>query len=388
MSKQNQEKKIMAPLAGIKVLDMSRVLAGPWAGQVLADLGAEVIKIEKPRVGDDTRQWGPPYMKNNAGEASSESAYFISANRGKTSLSIDISSKEGQAQIREQLQNTDILIENYKVGGLHKYALDYDSLKKINPALIYCSITGFGQTGPKAHLPGYDFMIQALSGLMSITGQTDAEGGEPTKVGVAITDIVTGLYAVIAIQAALVERQQTGLGKHIDMALFDCATAILANQASNFLVGEKLPQRLGNSHPNIVPYQNFATQNGQIIIAVGNDSQFKALCNVLALPELADDSRFSTNSARVHNRAVCTKLLQAELKNKTGEHWLRLLNIANVPCGPINTIEQCLSDPQLLARDMLHTVAHPLNSGLKLLANPIQFVGEKKPTVLPPPLLK
>ena len=384
----NADKVItMAPLQGIKVLDLSRILAGPWASQVLADLGAEVIKVERPGKGDDTRHFGPPFMRDDTGELTTESAYFMCANRGKESLSIDISTTSGQAEIKQLVAGVDILIENYKVGGLAKYGLDYASLSALNPALIYCSITGFGQSGPYAQRAGYDFMIQAVSGLMSITGQADEDGGEPTKIGVAITDIVTGLYAVIGIQAALLERQQTGLGKHIDMALLDCATALLANQASNYLVGGQMPERLGNRHPNIVPYQSFATKDGNIVIAVGNDNQFVALCNEISAPRLATDPRFSSNSARVKNRVQCVALLQSKLSHKSSAEWLAQLNAANIPCWPINSIQQALNDPQLAVRDMLQTCPHPLNSQLTLVGSPIQFVGENKRQTSPPPLL-
>ena len=377
----------MQPLAGITVIDMSRILAGPWAGQVLADLGATVIKIERSKVGDDTRHWGPPYLKDRDGNDTEDAAYFFSANRGKQSVCIDITQEQGQQQIRELISNADVLIENYKVGGLAKYALDYESLKAINPALVYCSITGFGQTGPYAQCPGYDFMIQAMGGLMSITGEPDTAGGMPTKVGVAVTDIFTGLYSVIGIQAALHERQQTGLGKHVDMALFDCTVAILANQASNYLIGDMVPERMGNAHPNIVPYQAFTSADGHLIIAVGNDGQFSNLCQVLGIPELANHADYQANAARVRNREDLCDQLQTVLLTKTTNEWLAALATANVPCGPINTIEQVFNDPQILARDMLQTVEHPVAGEIQLVANPIKFVGEKKGAVSAPPVL-
>ena len=379
--------KTMRPLEGIKVIDMSRILAGPWAGQVLADLGATVIKIERPIVGDDTRHWGPPYLKDTDGNDTGDAAYFFSANRGKKSVCIDITQKQGQRQIKELVSSADVLIENYKVGGLAKYDLDYESLKIINPALVYCSVTGFGQTGPYAHRAGYDFMIQAMGGLMSITGEPDSNDGMPTKVGVAVTDIFTGLYSVIGIQAALHERQQTGLGKHIDMALFDCTAAILANQASNYLIGDVIPERLGNTHPNIVPYQVFASTNGHLIIAVGNDSQFVKLCNVLELDELANVEEYQTNAGRVTNREVLCDQLQTVLLNRTTAEWLEALEAENIPCGPINTIDQVFSDPQILARDMLQSVEHPVAGEIPLVATPIQFVGETKPITDAPPVL-
>lgn len=379
--------KPMSPLAGIKVIDMSRILAGPWAGQVLADLGATVLKIERPEVGDDTRHWGPPYLQDRDGNDTKDAAYFFSANRGKQSVCIDITQPEGQAQIRELIADADVVIENYKVGGLKKYGLDYESLKPVNPGLVYCSITGFGQTGPYAQRAGYDFMIQAMGGLMSITGEPDSNGGQPTKVGVAVTDIFTGLYAVIGIQAALHERARTGQGKHVDMALLDCSAAILANQASNYLIGGVVPGRMGNAHPNIVPYQAFASADGHLIIAVGNDGQFVNLCKVLAKPELADNPDYQTNAARVRNRDSLCELLQAELLSRTTAEWLDALEKVNVPCGPINTVDQVFSDPQILARNMVQTVEHPVAGDIKLAANPIRFVGEEKAEVVAPPVL-
>ncbi|WP_022951210.1 CaiB/BaiF CoA transferase family protein [Leucothrix mucor] len=379
--------KPMSPLSGVKVVDMSRILAGPWAGQVLADLGATVLKIERPKVGDDTRHWGPPYLKDRDGNDTKDAAYFFSANRGKQSVCIDITQPEGQAQIRELIASADVVIENYKVGGLAKYGLDYESLKEANPALVYCSITGFGQTGPYAQRAGYDFMIQAMGGLMSITGEPDSAGGQPTKVGVAVTDIFTGLYSVIGIQAALHERQRTGLGKHVDMALFDCSAAILANQASNYLIGGVVPSRMGNAHPNIVPYQVFASADGHLIIAVGNDGQFANLCKVLDLPELAEHANSKTNAARVGNREVLCALLQVELAKRTTAEWLEALEAVNVPCGPINTVDQVFNDPQILARDMVQTVEHPVGGEIKLAASPIRFVGEAKAEVCAPPVL-
>ena len=379
--------KTMQPLAGVKVIDMSRILAGPWAGQVLADLGATVIKIERPNVGDDTRHWGPPYLKDREGNDTEDAAYFFSANRGKQSVCIDITQPEGQAQVRELIASADVVIENYKVGGLKKYGLDYESLKTVNPALVYCSITGFGQTGPYAQRAGYDFMIQAMGGLMSVTGEPDSAGGQPTKVGVAVTDIFTGLYSVIGIQAALHERQRTGLGKHVDMALFDCSAAILANQASNYLIGGVVPGRMGNAHPNIVPYQVFASADGHLIIAVGNDGQFANLCGVLGLPELAENDDYKTNAARVGHREVLAKLLQAVLSTRTTAEWLAALETVNVPCGPINTVDQVFNDPQILARDMVQTVEHPVGGEIKLAASPIRFVGELKCPSCAPPVL-
>lgn len=378
---------MMKPLAGVKVIDMSRILAGPWAGQVLADLGATVLKIERPEVGDDTRHWGPPYLKDKHGTDTTDAAYFFSANRGKQSVAIDITQPEGQQAIKELVADADVLIENYKLGGLAKYGLDYTSLKTVNPALVYCSITGFGQTGPYAHRAGYDFMIQAMGGLMSVTGEPDSKGGMPMKVGVAVTDIFTGLYSVIGIQAALHERQQTGLGKHIDMALFDCSAAILANQASNYLVGGVVPERMGNAHPNIVPYQVFASSDGHLIVAVGNDGQFANFCDVLGRSELAEHDDYCTNAGRVGHRDVLCELLQERLLERTTGEWLAALEVVNVPCGPINRVDQVFNDPQILAREMVQKVEHPVAGEIKVAASPIRFVGEEKCKVEAPPVL-
>ncbi len=364
------------PLAGYRVLDMSRILAGPWAGQLLADLGADVIKIERPKCGDDTRSWGPPYLKDREGNDTEDAAYFFCANRGKKSVTIDITCPEGQEIIRQLARQSDVLIENYKVGGLAKYGLDYHSLSKINPKLIYCSITGFGQTGPYAKLPGYDFLIQGMGGLMSVTGEPDdpEKGtGSPTKVGVAVTDLFTGLYASNAIQAALIERQNSGLGQYIDLALLDVQTATLANQASNFLVGGVVPKRLGNAHPNIVPYQAFPTSDGHIIIAVGNDQQFSRLCDALGEADLASDERFKTNAARVNNRKSLCDVIQQNLKQHGSAHWLDKLKQHKVPCGPINTIEQVFEDPQVLAREMVVSSPERRSGEVKMVGSPIKY---------------
>ena len=384
---QSGQLPMMQPLAGITVIDMSRILAGPWAGQVLADLGATVIKIERPEVGDDTRHWGPPYLKDKQGNDTQDAAYFFSANRGKQSLAVDITQPRGQQSIRELVADADVLIENYKLGGLAKYGLDYESLKTVNPALVYCSITGFGQTGPYAHRAGYDFMIQAMGGLMSVTGEPDDKGGMPMKVGVAVTDVFTGLYSVIGIQAALHERQQTGLGKHIDMALFDCSAAILANQASNYLVGGVVPERMGNAHPNIVPYQVFKSADGHLIVAVGNDRQFANFCSVLNRPELAEHEDYGRNAARVGHRDALCELLQGLLLERTTAEWLTALEAVNVPCGPIYTVDQVFNDPQILARDMVQRVEHPVGGEIRVAASPIRFMGEGKCRVEAPPVL-
>ncbi|MBT5577211.1 MAG: CoA transferase [Porticoccaceae bacterium] len=375
------------PLAGYKVLDMSRVLAGPWAGQMLADLGAEVIKIERPSVGDDTRHWGPPYLQNSDGTSTQDAAYFFCTNRGKKSVTVDITQPEGQAIIRQLASQSDVLIENYKVGGLAKYGLDYDSLQALNPQLIYCSITGFGQTGPYAQRPGYDFLIQGMGGLMSITGEPDEQQGGPVKVGVAVTDIFTGLYAANAIQGALLERHQSGLGQHIDLALLDVQAAVLANQASNYLIGGQVPERLGNAHPNIVPYQAFATADGHIILAVGNDSQFERLSQVLQQPQWALDPSYQTNAARVKNRQQLCASISQQLSVGNSSDWLRLFTEHQIPCGPINRIDEVFEDPQILARDMLVKVADKRAGEIKLVGNPINYSRSQIDYAVPPPEL-
>ncbi len=335
----------MTPLAGLKVVELARVLAGPWIGQALADLGAEVIKIESPD-GDDTRGWGPPFVERDGDKTA---AYFYSANRGKASIVADFRTEDGQERVRAQVKDADILIENFKVGGLAKYGLDYHSLSALNPRLIYCSITGFGQNGPYAARPGYDFLIQGMSGLMSITGEPD---GQPQKVGVAITDIVTGLYGTIGILAAVEQRHRTGRGQHLDMSLLDCATAVLANQAMNYLATGNSPNRLGNRHPNIAPYQVIATADGYIIIAVGNDAQFRRLCEVLGLTELPGDVRFTSNQARVTNHDALTRLLEPAFGSQASEDVLAALEKAGVPAGPINSIAEALADPQIRHREL------------------------------------
>jgi len=375
------------PLSGYKVLDMSRVLAGPWAGQMLADLGASVIKIERPNVGDDTRSWGPPYLKDNAGNNCNDAAYFFCANRGKQSVTVDITHPEGQKIIHQLAGQCDVLIENYKVGGLKKYGLDYESISAINPKLVYCSITGFGQTGPYAQRPGYDFLIQGMGGLMSVTGAPDDEAGGPIKVGVAVTDLFTGLYAANAIQGALLERHQSGLGQYIDLALLDVQAAVLANQASNYLIGGDVPKRLGNAHPNIVPYQAFATADSHVILAVGNDEQFKRLCDVLEKPEWVTDDRYAINSARVEHRQQLCAAISLCLEEKTSAAWLQVFQKANVPCGPINSIDQVFSDPQILARNMLVKVADDRAGEIPLVANPIKYSRTSIDYTLSPPAL-
>ncbi|WP_332774798.1 CaiB/BaiF CoA transferase family protein [Polaromonas sp.] len=376
------------PLTGIRVLDLSRVLAGPWAGQLLADLGADVVKVEKPQGGDDTRAWGPPYLKDASGRDTGEATYFLCANRNKRSVAIDIATPEGQAQVRALAQSADVVLENFKVGGLKRYGLDYASLKEANPRLVYCSITGFGQTGPYAARAGYDFLIQGMGGLMSVTGRPDGEpGAGPQKVGVALTDIMTGLYATIAVQAALAEREKSGLGQHIDLALLDVQIACLANQASNYLAGQQVPRRMGNAHPNIVPYQDFPTADGDIILAVGNDEQFARFCAVASHPEWANDERFSTNPQRVAHRAVLVPLLRQATVSRTSADWIAALEAAGVPCGPINRIDEVFADPQVRARGLHIDMDHPLAGSVPLVANPIRLSGSPVSYRTPPPTL-
>ncbi|RMD02257.1 CoA transferase [Aquitalea palustris] len=353
-------------LAGIKVLDLSRVLAGPWAGQLLADLGAEVLKVERPGAGDDTRQWAPPSLPDGT------AAYFLCANRGKRSVTVDITKPEGQEIVRALARDADVVIENYKVGGLKKYGLDYDSLSQLNPRLVYCSITGFGQDGPYAELPGYDYIVQGMSGLMSITGPAN---GEPHKVGVAVTDLFTGIYASNAILAAIIARQSSGKGQYIDMALFDCALASLANINMNWLIGQQVPPRLGNAHANIVPYQVFACADGHFILACGNDKQFRAVCQVIGLPALADDERFASNPQRVKYRDSVVPVLAEAFMGNTREQWLKRLDEAGVPCGPINTVDEAFRDPQIQHRGMEIHLQDSVGQNVPLVGCPIKLSG-------------
>lgn len=361
-------------LSGLRVLDLSRVLAGPWASQTLADMGAEVIKIERPGAGDDTRGWGPPFAKDEAGNDTTEAAYYLTANRGKKSLTVDITKPEGQEIVRNLAAESDVVLENFKVGGLAKYGLDYASLCKINPKLVYCSITGFGQDGPYKDRPGYDFMIQGMGGLMSITGAPDSvTGGQPMKVGVAVADIFTGLYATIGILAALRHRDATGEGQYIDLALLDVQTAVLANQAMNYLTTGNAPGRLGNAHPNIVPYEAFPSADGYLILAVGNDSQFKSFCAVAGLDELPLDERYATNRSRVAHRETLVPLIRRAMVAKTTDEWIDALEKANVPCGPINTLDRVFDNPQVQHRGMVRYLDHPTAGKVPTVANPIKF---------------
>ena len=370
----------MKPLDGIKVLDLSRVLAGPWCTQLLADLGAEVIKVERPGSGDDTRHWGPPWH----GEGEKRvAAYFLSCNRGKESAAIDFSRPEGAALVRKLAQRADVLVENFKVGGLGKLGLDAESLRAVNPRLIYASITGFGQDGPYADRAGYDYIIQGMGGLMSITGLPDGEpGGTPMRVGVAVVDLFTGLYTCVAILAALYRREKSGEGAHIDMALFDTQLAMLANQASNALVSGRDPPRQGNTHPNIVPYQVFAAADQPIIIAVGNERQFNKLAEMCGHPEWASDERFASNGARVANRAEIVRLVSECIRHKTAVEWLEQLEAAGIPAGPINSITQALADVQAQHRQMVRTLA-----GMPLVGSPVRLDGGRADSDLPPPAL-
>jgi crotonobetainyl-CoA:carnitine CoA-transferase CaiB-like acyl-CoA transferase len=378
----------MSALNGLRVLDLSRVLAGPWASQTLADLGANVIKIERPETGDDTRGWGPPWLQTPGGEDSSESAYYLCTNRGKRSIRIDMQTAEGQRQLRELAAGADVLIENFKVGAAARYGLDYASLEVQNPRLVYCSITGFGQTGPLADRPGYDFLVQAMGGLMSVTGEADGKpGAGPQKVGVALTDIMTGLYATVGILAALQERERSGLGQAVDLALLDVTAATLANQASNHLVGGLTPTRLGNAHPNIVPYQSFRASDRDFIVAVGNDAQFARLAALMDCPELASDTRFATNAARVANRDTLVPELARRFAARDAASWLELMEAAGIPAGPINTIAETFAEPQLAARDMIVSMEHPDNPSLRLVGSPIKLSRTPVEYRRPPPRL-
>lgn len=376
------------PLSHIRVLDLSRVLAGPWAGQTLADLGAEVIKVERPGLGDDTRGWGPPFLADQEGRPTSDAAYFLAANRGKKSVTIDFTRPEGQELIRRLAVDCDIVLENFKVGGLAKYGLDYPSLREVNPGVIYCSITGFGQTGPYRNRAGYDFLIQGMGGLMSVTGEPDElPGGGPVKVGVAIVDIFTGMYAVTSVLAALAHRDLTGEGEYIDLALLDVQVATLANQATNYLVSGSSPVRLGNAHPNIVPYQALATGDGHIILTVGNDAQFSRFCSVAGCSELADDERFRTNADRVRNRAVLIPFIMEALKRHSSAEWISAFEEAGVPCGPINTIAEVFANPQIQSRDMCVEVPHKVAGKIPLVGSPMKFSRSALNDRLPPPQL-
>ncbi len=376
------------PLHGVRVLDLSRVLAGPWATQLLADLGAEVIKIERPGVGDDTRLWGPPFTTKADGTRG-DAAYFLCANRGKKSVELDMATPEGAAMVRELAKTCDVVVENFKTGGLKKYGLDHASLAAINPRLVYCSITGFGQDGPDAHRAGYDYMIQAMGGLMSITGQPDgAPGAEPMKVGVAVVDLFTGLYASNAILAALLHARATGEGQAIDIALFDVQAAMLANQATNYFVSGKAPTRMGNAHPNLAPYQPFPCTDGMVVIAVGNDGQYRSLCEALGVAGMGTEARFATNAARIEHRAALTAELSALTAGHSMKTLMGMLEAAGVPCGPVNTVDQVFDEPQAKHRGLVvEQTRADLTGPLRTVASPIRMSKTPVTYDLPPPAL-
>ncbi|EFP63475.1 MULTISPECIES: CaiB/BaiF CoA transferase family protein [Ralstonia] len=378
----------MGALSHLRVLDLTRVLAGPWCTQTLADLGADVIKIERPSAGDDTRHWGPPYAKDAEGNATTEAAYYLAVNRNKKSVTLDISTPQGQALIAQLVAEADVLVENYKVGQLAKYGLDYESLKAIKPNLIYCSITGFGQTGPYAPRPGYDFIVQGMGGFMSVTGERDdLPGGGPQKAGVAIADLFTGAHATIAILAALAHRDRTGEGQHLDICLLDVQVAMMANMATNYLATDTSPQRWGNAHPNIVPYQVFKVADGWVIVACGNDGQFRKLVEVGGEPALADDERFAINPQRVRNRQVLVPLLEPMMLRKTRAQWIAALESAGVPCGPINDLADVFKDPHVLAREMRLDLPHPTAGHISVPASALKMSGSPVEYRMPPPLL-
>ena len=386
----------MNALNGIRVLDLSRVLAGPWCTQNLADLGADVIKIERPGTGDDTRGWGPPFLQDAQGQDTAEAAYYLGCNRNKRSLTCDIAQPEGQALIRELVQHCDVFIENFKVGDMARYGLDYASLSALNPKLVYCSVTGFGQTGPYKERAGYDYAVQGIVGLMSITGERDDLGGGPQKVGVAVADLFTGMYATVGILAALRHAEKTGQGQQLDMALLDVKVAMLANLGANYLVSGKVPARAGNAHQNIVPYQVFevkapdgsaADTRDHIILAVGNDGQFAKFCAVAGVPELAKDPRYSLNAERVRHRALLVPLLEEILKTRTKADWLSALEAAKVPCGAINNLAEVFADPHINARGMVQHWQHPLQPDLRLVASPLKMSRTPVRQDIPPPLL-
>ncbi len=387
----------MNSLDGIRILDLSRVLAGPWCTQTLADLGADVIKIERPHSGDDTRGWGPPFLKNSQGEESSDAAYYLGTNRNKRSVTCDISKPEGQALIREIVKSCDVFIENFKVGDMARYGLDFESLRQLNPKLVYCSVTGFGQNGPYKDRAGYDYAVQGMGGLMSITGERDDLGGGPQKVGVAVADLFTGMYATVAILAALRHAERSGNGQHIDMALLDTQVAMLANLGANYLVAGqkegKVPGRAGNAHQNIVPYQVFEVApqpdgtKDHLILAVGNDGQFAKFCEVAERPDLSADPRFATNADRVRHRTVLVPELEKIMRSRSKASWLNKLEIAKVPCGAINNLAEVFADPQVQARDMVTTWTHPVGGKVNLVSSPMKLSETPVRTDLPPPLL-
>ncbi len=385
---QMNDSALKKSLGHIRVLDLTRVLAGPWCAQNLADLGADVIKIERPGNGDDTRAWGPPYLRDADGADTSEAAYYLAANRGKRSVTLDIASDAGQKIVRELVRHCDVVLENYKVGQLKRYGLDYEALRREKPDLVYCSITGFGQDGPYAARAGYDFIVQGIGGFMSITGERDGlPGGGPQKAGIAVSDLMTGMYATIAVMAALTHRDRTGIGQYIDMALLDVQVAMLANMGTNYLASGVAPTRWGNAHPNIVPYQTFAAADGHLIVAVGNDGQFRKFAAVLGAPELAGDQRFATNPARVRHREVLVPLLAEILRGRTRQAWIAALEAAGVPCGPINNLQEVFDDPQVRARGLQVALPHPAAGQVQLVASPMRLSATPPQYDRPPPLL-
>jgi len=376
------------PLSHIRVLDLSRVLAGPWAGQNMADLGAEVIKVERPGKGDDSRAFGPPWFKDEQGKDTSEAAYYMAANRGKKSITVNLSNAQGQELVRELAKQCDVLIENYKVGDLARYGLGYEDIKKVNPKIIYCSVTGFGQTGPYAERPGYDFMVQGMSGIMSVTGEPDSvPGGGPMRVGIPIIDILTGMYSSVAICAALAHRAETGVGQHLDLALLDTSMAFLSIQGMTYLTTGEPPGRIGNTHPTIVPYQVFPTSDGNVILACGNDNLFTKFCAAAGCPELSSDERFNKNALRVQNRKVLEPMLKAVFAKKNTKEWVAILEAAGVPNGPINTIAQAFEEEQTIARGTRFELPHPKGGMAPLIASPMKFSATPLKHEVPPPTL-
>ncbi len=376
------------PLSHVRVLDLSRIMAGPWAGQILADLGADVVKVERPGAGDDTRGWGPPFLKDKSGRDTRDAGYFLAVNRGKRSIAIDLAEAEGQRIVRALSARADIVLENFKAGTLAKFGLGYDDLGAVNPGLIYCSITGFGQDGPRRDQAAYDFMIQGMSGLMSVTGEADGKpGAGPQKVGVPIVDIMTGMYAAVAVLAALARRERSGQGEHVDIGMLDVGVSFLANQAMNYLISGRPPRRTGNAHPNIQPQDVFAARDGHLALAVGNDEQFARFCDVLERPDLAADERFKTNAGRVRNSAVLTPLIAEVLAVRDRDHWVHACARAGVPCGPINTIPEVFADEQIRHRGMLIQIAHAVAGAVPQVASPMRFKNAPLAHERPPPLL-
>jgi glutaryl-CoA transferase len=376
------------PLSHVRVLDLSRIMAGPWAGQILADLGADVVKVERTGAGDDTRGWGPPFLKDRSGAETREAGYYLCVNRGKRSITLELDKPEGQRVVRALAQRSDIVLENFKVGTLARFGLGYEELQAVNPKLIYCSITGFGQSGPRRDAAAYDFMIQAMCGLMSVTGEPDEKpGGGPEKVGVPIVDIMSGMYAAIAVLAALARRNETGRGDYIDIGMLDVGVACLANQAMNYLISGKVPRRTGNAHPNIQPQDVFATRDGHMVLVVGNDGQFAKCCEVLERPQWGSDERFAKNSGRVRNLAVLRPLIAEILLRRDTADWIARLEAAGVPCGPINTVPQVFEEEQVRHRGMLADIAHPLAGTVPQVVSPMRFTDAPLTFERAPPLL-